>query len=581
MVRYTAAEIYQDTGRQGLRGPGYSDRMGNSDEQHRDRRYLLVFQQVTKMISTAHDPREVMESIVGSLPDLLGIDACTIRLLDFETDTFVLGAAAGVSPEYLGRQGVDAAETMEMVAAGRPVAMEDAATSPHLPFREAAQREGIVSVLTLPISFQGRVTGIMRLLTRARREFSGDEIDFAHALAEQVGIAIANASMFRQLEYQVDYLKEVHDISKLVNSTLDLDSVLQTMVELLPRILRAHGCTIRLLTPQSSGLVLAASYGLSRAYLERGEVGSEANTIRALSGEPVAIVNIKDDDRVLYQEQMEQEGIRSMLAVPIKVNNEVIGIVRILSRERRVFSRAEISFASTVAEVGGAAIKNAGTYRKITLLFNQIEEHEQFLSNIIDCIRPQLLVIDKQGHVVMANKAFLEANGRQEADVLGMPYGQLCRPEDGATDCPVTRVLHSGTMESSIHAQLEDDGKRWYERSATPMLSDDGEVEYVIEVIRDLTAQRRLEEEQAERSKLEGVIELAGTVAHEINTPLFAALGTAQLLEGDLADDDLLEEIRTIVRNLKSIGELTAKMTTMTGYRDKAYVGSTRIVDLG
>jgi two-component system, NtrC family, sensor kinase len=555
--------------------------MGFLDGQGRERRYLLVFQQVTKLISSAHDPRQVMESIVHNLPELLGIDACTIRLLDPDAEQFVLGAAAGVSDTYLSRPDVDSVETMDMVSAGRPVAMEDAATSPHHSFREAARREGIVSVLTLPISYQGRVTGIMRLLTRNRRLFVGDEIDFAHALAEQVGIAIANASMFRQLEHQVDYLKEVQTISKLVNSTLDLDAVLQTIVELLPRSLRTQGCTIRLLTPRSNLLVLTASFGLSREYLERGEVVDEENTIRALQGDPVAIADVANDERVLYHEHMGREGIKSLLAVPIKVKNEVIGIIRILARERRVFSPAEISFASAVAEVGGAAIKNAGTYRQITLLFNQIEEHEKFLGNILDCIRPQLLVIDKRGHVVMANKAFLEANGQRESEVLGMAYNQLCRVEEGERGCPVADVLLSGEMAVVVQSQREEDGRHWYERSATPMLGANGEVEYVIEVIRDLTAQRRLEEEQAERSKLEGVIELAGTVAHEINTPLFAALGTAQLLESDLDDDEQVEDIRTIVRNLKVISELTAKMTTMTGYRDKEYVGETRIVDLG
>ena len=103
----------------------------------------------------------------------------------------------------------------------------------------------------------------------------------------------------------------------------------------------------------------------------------------------------------------------------------------------------------------------------------------------------------------------------------------------------------------------------------------------MIEVIRDLTAQRRLEEEQAERSKLEGVIELAGTVAHEINTPLFAALGTAQLMEADLDDQESGDDLRTIIRNLQAIGDLTRKMATMTGYRGKQYVGETRIIDLG
>jgi nitrogen-specific signal transduction histidine kinase len=110
------------------------------------------------------------------------------------------------------------------------------------------------------------------------------------------------------------------------------------------------------------------------------------------------------------------------------------------------------------------------------------------------------------------------------------------------------------------------------------MLSSAGEVEYVIEIIHDITAERQLKQEQAERVKLTGVVELAGTVAHEINTPLFAALGTAQLLEEDLGERGR-EELQTIVRNLKLIAELTAKMTKMTGYRSREYVGETRIID--
>ncbi len=554
--------------------------MGSRATQSRDRQYLQVFQQVTKMVSMVHDHQQVMDIIVQSLPRLLEIDACTIRLSGTTGGTFILGAAAGLSAEYLARPGVDSEETLAMVASGQPVAMVDAALSSHRTFREAARREGIESVLTLPISFQGEVIGIMRLLTRTRRSFVAEEISFSMALAEQAGIAIANGRMFKQLEHQVNFLFEVQTISKLVNSSLDLDTVLQTIVELLPRSMGAQGCTIRLLTPQTNRLVLAAASGLSREYIERGEVVDEKNTIQALQGEPVAISNVLEDDRVLYREHMQREGITSLLAVPIKVKEEVIGIIRILAREQRHFSEAEINFSLVVAEVGGAAITNASTYRKITLLFNQIEEQERFLGNIIDCIRPQLLVIDRRRHVVMANRAFLQAHGREEAEVLGMEYSRLCRREGEGEICPVDQVLLSGQMAGIVQQIEEEDGPHWCERMATPMLNGDGEVEFVIEIIRDITAQRRLEEEQGERSKLEGVIEMAGTVAHEINSPLFAALGTAQLLESDLSGGEYEEDIATVVRNLKSISVLTAKMSAMTGYRSREYVGETRIVVL-
>ncbi|MBB5347981.1 GAF domain-containing protein [Desulfoprunum benzoelyticum] len=546
----------------------------------REYRYLQVFHQVTRMISMVRDSHQVMANIVHSLPELLAIDACTIRLLDQASGAFVLGAAAGLSPEYLARPDVDSRETIATAASGHPVAMRAVADSPHRSFREAALREGIESVLTLPIAFQERVIGIMRLLTRTPREFAEDEILFSVALAEQIGIAISNGRMFRQLEQQVDFLHELQSISQLVNSTLDLDRVLQTIVELLPRSLRAQGCTIRLLTPQSNDLVLAASAGLSPEYLDRGEVVDEKNTIQALRGEAVAIQDVARDDRVQYHEHMEKEGIRSLLAVPIKVMDEVIGIIRVLARERRTFSQTEIDFSLAVAEAGGSAITNARTYRKITLLFNQIEEHERFLANILDCIRPQLLVVDRQGRAVMANRAFLEINGLQESEFLGMEYGRLCQAVEGNPPCPMQQVMTTGRMAISVQQVQAEDGTRWYERTATPMTGESGAIEFVIEIIRDITAQRRLEAEQAERSKLAGVIEMAGAVAHEINSPLFAALGTAQMMEGDLAGSELEEDIRTVVRNLKTISELTAKMTVMTGYSSRDYVGETRIVDL-
>ena len=383
------------------------------------------------------------------------------------------------------------------------------------------------------------------------------------------------------LEQQVDYLREIHTISKMVNSTLDLDAVLQTIVEMLPRSLKAQGCTIRLLSPETGDLVLAAASGLSREYLDRGEVVDEQNTIRALQGEPVAIVDVEDDERVIYHEHMGREGIRSLLAVPIKGKDEVIGIIRVLARQQHHFTAAEINFSLAVAEVGGAAISNAGTYRKISRLFDQIAEHEKFLGNIVDSIGAQMLVIDRQRQVIVANRAFCQANRLKAAEVLGMKYSQICQAQGGEQGCPVEQVLQSGQMACALQEkQAAQHGSQWYERTATPMLNAAGSVEYVVEIIRDITAERQLEAEQAERSKLEGVVEMAGAVAHEINSPLFAALGTAQLLEEDFAGSRQDEDLKTIIRNLKVIAGLTTRMTEMTGYRSREYAGETRIINL-
>jgi len=276
---------------------------------------------------------------------------------------------------------------------------------------------------------------------------------------------------------------------------------------------------------------------------------------------------------------MEEEGIKSLLALPVKVHGEVIGVLRILTGEYRCFTSSDVNFALTVAEASGSAIQNARTYTKITLLFNQIEENERFLTDILDCIRPQLIVLDRKKHVVLANRVFLETTGKSEAEVLGMEYYDLCPVKQGQNVCPVDNVFQEGKPATFIHSQNAGGEVQWIERTASPMFDREGEVEFVIEVIRDITAKKQFEEEQMERVKLQGVVDLAGTVAHEINSPLFAAIATAQLMEEDLEDNELKDDVRRIIRNLKCISELTGKMTTMTGFKRKEYVGDTSIVE--
>ena len=544
--------------------------------QSREQQFLGVFQKITRLTSMVFDHQEVMDTIVRSLPELLLIDACTIRLLDSSTRSFVLGAAHGVSLEYLSREVIDTEETLAMIRSGYPVYSAHVDEDPFLPFREAASREGIKSVLTLPILSQGELIGIMRLLTRSARSFSSGEISFAMALAEQAGIAISHGRMFKEMEAQLTFLREIQGISTLVNSTLDLDGILGSLAERAVVTMGAKGCTLRLIDPESGHLELAASYGVSSEYLQRGEVENERNIKMVLSGEPVAIYDISHDQRLEYHQQMAVEGIVSLLAVPVKVNGEVIGVLRILTAAPRVFTDTEVRFAVTLAEVGGTAIRNARNYRRIKLLVEQARAHERFLANILNSLQHQLLVLDRDRRVVLANQVHLEAVGKKESEVLGTHYGELCRAADGV--CPVDQILHGKEMRPFVQEFRSDDQSRWFERTASPIHDAHGNVEYVIEIIRDITSEHLLAEEKNQSSKLQAIVELAGTVAHEINSPLFAALGTAQLLADENLQPEVSEELAVIVRNLQQIGELTRKMAAMTGFTSRDYVGESKIL---
>jgi PAS domain S-box-containing protein len=527
------------------------------------------------------DPQQVMDLVVRRLPELLEVDAATIRLLDASTNTFVLGAAHGLSEEYLSRGVIDTREALEMIMQGQPVAKTGFDVDPHYQHSDEAAREGIKSVLSLPIVFQDHIIGIMRLLTRKTRSFTPMEISFSMTLAEQIGVAISNGRLFAEMEHQVDFLKEVHDISRLVNSTLDLNEILQTIVDKLPKIMGMKACTIRLLQPETNQLELAAASGLSEEYLQRGSIKKENSIFMALKGEAVAVFDAPSDPRVQYHESIRKEGIKSILAVPIKKGTEIIGVLRLLTTEHHCFTASEVSFATAVAEEGGSAIRNALTFQKINLLFNQIEENERFLQTILDSLQDRIIVVDRKKRVVMANRRFLQQDNLSENDLLGSPYDRVIPWENCAgRPCPVDLVLATGDRIIRTD-HLEVQGRpQWLERSISPIFDNGGQVEYVIETVRDITSLKALEQEKLEREKLAGVLEMAGTAAHELNSPLFAALGTAQLLRDEMDNEGQQAEMDIIIRNMRSMAALTKKMTTMTGFTSKEYVGDARIIEL-
>jgi GAF domain-containing protein len=332
--------------------------------------YLRFLLDITKTITAALDPKEVFNLIVTKIPQVITVDAATIRLLDPSGRNLVLEAASGLSDTYLNRGPIDAEASVLAALEGTPIAISDAASDARIDYPEAARREGIQSILVAPIPIRGKINGVLRLLSRTRREFNPLEVEFVAALAEQCGIAIENARIYNEQQRQLNYFKAVCEIGRAMGETRKLDTVLDLIVSKLPEVMNLKACTIRLIESEKGQMELRAAYGLSRDYLERGPLDDELATYFILKGEPVVIPDATTDIHTLYHKAAASEGVGSILAVPILVRGEPIGMLRLLTARVRFFSSADINFAMAVAEQSGVAIQNAIDYQKMQDLLN-------------------------------------------------------------------------------------------------------------------------------------------------------------------------------------------------------------------
>ena len=331
----------------------------------REREYLNVFQTVTDAVSGTLNVSEVLGLIVKKIPEVLHLKGATIRLLDETGTELKLVAAHGLSQKYLNKGPVDTEENIRAALNESPVAISDAATDPRIRYKREAEEEGIKSMLTLPIIARGKVIGVLRLLTGHPRHFSNEEIDFAASLAKQCGAAIENARLYEGQYKEIKYLKTIQEVSRAISSTLNVRQVLDMIVQKMPQIMNTKAATIRLLDESGKKLELVASHGLSERYLNRGPVDAEESISVALEGRPLAIYDATTDPRIYYRDEAKEEGIKSMLVVPIVVHEKIIGIIRLLTGEYREFRQDEIEFAVALAEQGGIAIENARMYEKM------------------------------------------------------------------------------------------------------------------------------------------------------------------------------------------------------------------------
>lgn len=160
----------------------------------------------------------------------------------------------------------------------------------------------------------------------------------------------------------------LYRVARTVNSSLDIMQILQTVVASTAEALSAKACSLRLLGPNGKHLLFAAAHGLSASYRSKGRVLLEHSSVDqlALAGDSaVFIADATVDPRFQYPERARGEGIVSVLVVPLRVQDNPIGVMRVYTGQPRTFSDAELALVEAIASLSALAIENGRLYERL------------------------------------------------------------------------------------------------------------------------------------------------------------------------------------------------------------------------
>lgn len=156
--------------------------------------------EIAKEINSSLAVDQVLNAIVESTAKAIGVKGCSLMLLTPDGEQLIHTIAYGLSDWYLRKGPVKADLVISEALHGKPVAVTDIATDPRVQYREQAVKEGIASMLSIPLRLRDKVTGILRIYTADSRQFSPQEIDFLEAVANLGAIALERAQSHQTLE---------------------------------------------------------------------------------------------------------------------------------------------------------------------------------------------------------------------------------------------------------------------------------------------------------------------------------------------------------------------------------------------
>ena len=167
---------------------------------------------ITKAISTIRDPEEIVLITVEGVTHALNVRGCALFLFSARTDELRLAGSYGLSDKYLNKGPISALQSIaSSIKDGQPVGIFDVSDDPRIQYPDAAIKEGISSILSVPIIIGETLIGCMRVYTADPWEFNLNDVSFIQAVAQMVGMAIELCRINKGLKNSIDILKTMRD----------------------------------------------------------------------------------------------------------------------------------------------------------------------------------------------------------------------------------------------------------------------------------------------------------------------------------------------------------------------------------
>jgi signal transduction histidine kinase len=337
---------------------------------------LQLLYQVGSVIHSTLEPQAALSLIVREAARLMQASSCSVVLVNPTTGFLEIQASQGLPANAAGLKLRLGEGVTGWVARTGKVARVGDVTQDR---RYIMLREEVRSELAVPLEVNGEVRGVINVDSDRLNAFSADDQELLQGLAGQAAGVIQNTWLYEQVRLKARLLESLASVSRTINSTLNLDEALHAITREACVLMQAKMCSLMMLDETRAWLDLRASFGAGQAYIRKPRLSADESLLGAAvrRKKPIHVENVQASGRYQHVEIARQEGLVSLLSVPLLFAGEAIGALNVYTARPYHYSNEEIRILSAFAELSAIAIEKARLYERVVDVEELLRQNEK------------------------------------------------------------------------------------------------------------------------------------------------------------------------------------------------------------
>lgn len=412
---------------------------------------LASLNRVTKIMNSELDLRDVFQACGKEINKVIPFDLLVCHLVDEKSNRYGRYAIAGVldtdrlEPRVPGP--IDKGSVTEWVVAHRrPAVVPDILEENRFPWgRDHYLRMGMRSFVALPLFRQDKVSGVLHFARKVSGAYTAEQLDYLTALADAFSNALANAQLYEDQVQTAKRLATSNRIAKILASSPDIDKIYEAFSEEIA--LHVHYDSIQILlldrmkgvTEIVSVLEKGLSSGIAKGY--RIELEKTVGLKTAIEGRR-PFLRSDNPHSENFSQELDAEGFRSSLLIPLIIRDEVIAILGLLHKQPNQYHAQHIDILGPIGEQLAIAMDQSQLFKKTETLLREQRLLSEVISEITVLDLDELLgkLAERVRVLLNAEVCFirlLNASGQNELRAVAAPREEfrsfLSARKDGST----------------------------------------------------------------------------------------------------------------------------------------------------